>query len=142
MGTPLIRSFSLYKIDNTPELLKKTIANNTDWQYLNSWTNGMLQSGKVTISFNLTPFILTPGQYELKFEQNGGLNKLKIIHSELLYEGEKALPEFLLLKGNTFYINRTAQITNETSSILNVTFSAEGGTDCSGSIYFRRRPVE
>src|SRR6185437_8551540 len=136
VGKALIRSFSVYKIDNTPELLEKPVVN-TGWQYLNSWTSDMLKKGKTSITLNLTPFITQPGQYEVKFEQSGGKSKLKIINAELLYEGEKTLPEFLIQKGNTFYINRTAQLTNETSSVLNVTFGSENGTDCVGSIYFR-----
>jgi len=141
VGKALIRSFSVYKIDNTPELSEKAVVN-TGWQYLNSWTSEMLKTGKTSITLNLTPFITQPGQYEVKFEQSGGKSKLKIINAELLYEGEKTLPEFLIQKGNTFYINRTAQVTNETSSVLNVTFGSENGTDCVGSIYFRLHPTE
>jgi alpha-L-fucosidase len=61
IGKAFIRSFSVYKIDNAPELLKKTVAN-TDWQYLSSWTTDMLKSGKANITLNLTPFITRPGQ--------------------------------------------------------------------------------
>ncbi len=141
VGKALIRSFSVYKIDNTPELLKKQVVT-TAWQYLNSWTSNMLKTGKTSITLNLTPFIKQPGQYEVRFEQSGGISKLKIINAELFYEGEKTLPEFLIQKGNTFYINRTAQVTNETSSVLHVTFGTESGTDCVGSIYFRPHPME
>ncbi|MEP6628256.1 MAG: alpha-L-fucosidase [Ginsengibacter sp.] len=141
VGKPLIRSFSLYKIDNTPELLQKPVTN-TGWQYLNSWTADMLKKGKASITLNLTPFITKRGQYEVKFEQTEGNSKLKILHAELLYEGQKTLPEFLVQKANTFYINRTAQVTNETSSVLNVTFSSDKGWDCKGNIYFRLQPIE
>jgi alpha-L-fucosidase len=142
MGPPLIRSFSLYKVDNTSGLLKNTSTSDTSWQYLTSWTSSMLQTGKTTMRLNLTPYILAPGQYELKFEQEGGVNKVEILQGKLLYEGEMALSQFLLLKGTTFHINRTAQVTNESSSILEVTFGADGGTDCSGGIYFRKHPTE
>ena len=102
----------------------------------------MLKSGQASITLNLTPFITKPGQYEVKFEQTGGESKLKILSAELMYEGKKTLPEFLIQKGNTFYINRTSQVTNETSSVLNVVFSADNGGDCKGNIQFRLQPME
>lgn len=141
VGKALIRSFSLYKIDNTPELLQKPVTD-TGWQYLGWWPAEMLKSGKASITLNLTPFITKPGQHEVKFEQKEGKSKLKILFAELLYEGQKTLPEFLIQKGNTFYINRTAQVTNETSSVLNVTFSSDNGWDCTGDIYFSLQPIE
>jgi alpha-L-fucosidase len=102
----------------------------------------MLKSGKANITLNLTPFITRPGQYEVKFEQTEGNSKLKILYTELSYEGQKTLPQFLIQKGNTFYINRPAQVTNETSSVLNVSFSSDKSGDCKGNIYFRLQPIE
>lgn len=134
---PLIRSFSLYKIDNTPELKYKEEVASKDWQYLNSWMPEMFSNGKASINLNLTSYIPVPGQYEVLFKQTEGKRVTAIDKAELFYDGEKTLPEFITIKDNTIFINRTAQVTNETSILLKVTFSATGENDSKGNISFR-----
>ena len=134
---PLIRSFSLYKIDNSPELKLKEEAISKDWQYLNSWMPEMFSNGKASINLNLTPYIPVPGQYEVLFKQTEGKSVAAIDKAELFYDGEKTLPEFITIKNNVVSINRTAQITNETSIVLKVIFSATGDNDNKGNISFR-----
>ena len=137
VAEPLIRSFSLYKIDNTPELKYKEEAVSKDWQYLNSWMPEMFSNGKASINLNLTSYIPVPGQYEVLFKQTEGKSVTAIDKAELFYDGEKTLPEFITIKDNNIFINRTAQVTNETSILLKVTFSATGENDSKGSISFR-----
>jgi len=138
---PLLHFFAVYNIDHTPELSFTNQADDTNWHYLDTWIPAMLKKGRTSITLNLTPYITHPGQYEVKLEQTSGKDKLKLLQSELLYEGGKTLPQFLIQKGNVLYIDRTSQITNETSIVLMVNFSAEGGNDCTGNIYIRKLPI-
>ena len=80
----------------------------------------------------------------MKFEQTGGSNPFRVDHATLLYEGENATPGLLtrLEAPNTFNVNRTGQVTQETSSVLRVEFTAEGGSDCAGTVWIRPRPTE
>jgi alpha-L-fucosidase len=61
-------------------------------------------------------------------------------HSEL-YEGEVATPGLLtpLAAPNTFNVNRTAQVTAETRSVLIVELTAKDGSDCAGAVWIRPR---
>jgi hypothetical protein len=47
----------------------------------------------------------------------------RVLHTVLLYEGDEALPDMLVKTGeHAFNINRTAQVTEETSSVLDIRF--------------------
>ena len=110
-----------------------------------TWTAQSFRDGRATLTLDLSPFILKPGQFEVKFEQTGGSNAASHRPSRrLLYEGEEATPGLLtrLAAPNTFNVNRTAQVTKETSSVLKVEITAEGGSDCAGTVWIRPRPTE
>jgi alpha-L-fucosidase len=140
VGVPLIKSFAVYQINYPPDLALEKPVKNINWQYLNPWVPSMFKNGTAEITLNLTPYITHPGQYEVKFETNGK-DQLKILHSVLLLEGEKALNQFLIQKGNVFHINRTAQVTNESSTVLKVKFQSQEN-ESSGNIYIREMPLE
>ncbi len=125
-GPPTIWEFNLHP--GTP-----------DWQRCGSWKAESLRDGKATLTLDLSPFILKPGQYEVKFEQTNGQNPLRIFNATLLYEGEQATPGLLtrLEAAHSFNVNRTAQVTKETSSALKVEISADGGSDCAGTVWIR-----
>ena len=114
------------------------------WQRCGAWTAESFHDGKAALTLDLSPFIPKPGQFEVKFEQTGGQHALRIAKSTLLYEGEAATPGLLTrldaLPG--FNVNRTAQVTKETSTVLKVEFSANGGSDCQGTVWIRPRPTE
>ena len=80
----------------------------------------------------------------MKFEQTGGQHSLCITATTLLYEGEVATPGLLtsLAVPNTFNVNRTAQVTAETRSVLKVELTAKDGSDCAGTVWIRPRPNE
>ena len=114
------------------------------WQRCGAWTAESFHDGKAALTLDLSPFIPKPGQFEVKFEQTGGQHALRIAKSTLLYEGEAATPGLLTrldaLPG--FNVNRTAQVTKETSTVLKMEFSANGGSDCQGTVWIRPRPTE
>lgn len=139
VAEPVIRSFTAYHIINTPELFDTDEKPLSDWRYLNSWMPDMFHQGKLNINVNLTPYIPIPGQYEIKIK-TGNRQKVSINHAELWYDGEKALEEFVTLKDSMILINRTAQVTNETSIMIKLTLSAIDSVRESGNIYFRKIP--
>ncbi|MDR3712426.1 MAG: alpha-L-fucosidase [Puia sp.] len=140
-GEPLLRSISLYDIDNTPELEQVRASKSGEWKFADTWSEHSFTMGRAPIEVDLSPFIDEPGQYELKFEQVGGKDSLRIEDAELWYDGEKALPEFLTRKGQELYINRTAQVTPETTIRLKVVCSAGPAADSRGNILVRKTPL-
>ena len=131
---PLIRSFAAYHISNTPELFEKDEKPLSHWKYLNGWMPDMFHQGLLDININLTPYIPVPGQYEIKINP-GKQDLISVSHAELVYDGERALDEFVTIKDSMVLINRTAQVTNETSILIKLTLSARDGVKESGSIF-------
>ena len=115
-----------------------------DWQRCGAWTTQDFHDGKARLTLDLSPFIPKPGQFEVKFEQTGGKNAFRITNATLCFEGAEATPGLLarLTDPNCFNVNRTAQVTKETSSVLLVDLMAEGGNECEGVVQIRPRPVE
>jgi alpha-L-fucosidase len=144
-GTPLLRSLAAYYVEGVSTgTLTNLTAGTPAWQQCGSWTAQSFRGNQATLTLELSPFITTPGQYEVRFDQTGGKNAFRIAKSTLLYEGEEATPGLLtrLADANTFNVNRTAQVTTETSSRLKVDITAEGGPDCEGRVRIRPRPAE
>ena len=114
------------------------------WQRCGAWTAQTFRNGQATLTLDLSPFIPKPGQFEVKFEQTGGKSSFRITRTTLLYEGEEATPGLLtrLTASNSFNVNRTAQVTKETSSALRVEITVGGGTDCEGAVWIRPLPTE
>ncbi|MHB0958708.1 MAG: alpha-L-fucosidase [Pirellulaceae bacterium] len=114
------------------------------WQRCGDWTAQSFHDGRAALTLDLSPFIRKPGQFEVKFEQTGGQHSFRITATTLLYEGEVATPGLLtpLAVPNAFNVNRTAQVTNETRSVLKVELSAKDGSDCAGAVWIRPRPNE
>lgn len=132
-GPPTIWEFNLYRG-----------AAGLRWQRCGGWAPENFRDGTATMTLDLSPFIPVPGQYEVKFEQTGGKNTLRITQATLVFEGESTAPEMLtpLPAPNAFNVNRTAQVTHESSSLLKTKFTADGGTDCAGPVWIRPRPGE
>ena len=59
-------------------------------------------------------------------------------------KGEVATPGLLtsLAAPHIFNVNRTAQATTETRSELEVELTAKDGSDCTGTVWIRPRPIE
>ena len=78
----------------------------------------MFEDDIVKIEVDLTDKIKYPGQYSVKLVPEQGEIKIEIVHAEIHYEGRKALDEFVNISANSININRTAQVTEESSSVL------------------------
>lgn len=112
-----------------------------NWQRCGEWTAQNLRDNKATLTLDLSPFIPEPGQFEVKFEKTSGQNALRIAKATLLYEGDEATPGLLtrLAAPNTFNVNRTAQVTKETRSVLKVEIAPDSGADSQGTVWIRSR---
>lgn len=114
------------------------------WQRCGAWAPPSFRDGKAALDVDLSPFIPQPGQYEVRFEPTTDSSALRITQLTLLYEGEAATPGLLtpLSAPHTFNVNRTAQVTSETTSKLQVELTLDGKPDGEGTIWIRRRPTE
>jgi hypothetical protein len=114
------------------------------WQRCGAWDATTFQQGTASLTLDLSPFIAQAGQYEVKLEQTGGQHPLQILKAVLLYEGEEATPGLLTRPDGmpVFQVNRPAQVTKETSSVLRAEISAAGGSDCRGTVWIRPRAAE
>ncbi len=130
-GPPTLWEFNLYPAK-------------PDWQPCGSWNAQTLRDNQATLTIDLTPFIPEPGQYEVRFTQTAGQYPLKILNATLLYEGSEATPGLLtrLTGSNTFNVNRTAQVTKESKSVLRVELAVPGAGICEGIVETRPRPSE
>ena len=137
---PLIRSLAVFNVESVPAATPNpTESHNVGWKSCGSWDAGVFREGKAMLTFDLSPFIAKPGQYEVKFEQTGGKGSLRINKATLFYEGEEATPGLLtrLAAINSFNINRTAQVTAETSSMLKVELATDASASCQGKVSIR-----
>ena len=114
------------------------------WQRCGAWAGKDFHAGQATLTLDLSPFITKPGQFEVKFELTSGQRTFRIAKATLLYEGEEATPGLLtrLAALNTFNVNRTAQVTHETSSALKVEITDDDAGDCQGTVWIRPCPTE
>ena len=114
------------------------------WQHCGAWTGQDFRDGKAVLTLELSPFIVKPGQFEVKFEQTSGQHTFRILNAMLFYEGQEATPGMLtrLTDANRFNVNRSAQVTKETKSVLKVELTADSGNDCQGTVWIRPRVAE
>lgn len=103
-----------------------------------NFTNG---TGEQTI--DLSPHIMRPGHYEVTFTAaiaNGGV---KVTKAEIYFDGDMLTQQDFIRqkeKSNTFYINRTAQVAQGSSSVLKVTMSSNNAVfQNKGEIKIRER---
>jgi len=141
---PILRRLAVFQVDEAPGT--SAVSGEAPlqpgaraWQPCGAWTPKDLRDGPVALRLDLSPFITRPGQFEVRLEQTGGQHPLRILKATLLYEGEEATPGLLtrLETGRSFNVNRTAQVTKETSSVLKLEITADGGPDCTGVVQIR-----
>ncbi|MEO6837489.1 MAG: alpha-L-fucosidase [Ginsengibacter sp.] len=138
VGTPLIRSFEVMDVKNPDE--ENNPEKKEEWKKCGSWDEENFKNGSAILKLDLSSYITTPGQYEVKFVPSGSKNGLLINDAELFFENEKAAAGFLTKANeNTFNINRTQQVTRESSSKLKVKLDVSNVTDQKGIIYIRSR---
>jgi len=132
VNEPLVRSLAAYYVDNFEAPLKKPVHAYSQWVNVGEWNTGAFEEGVVKMQIDLSEDINLPGQYLVKFS---GECEISLLHAEIHYEGRKALDEFVRISGNEIRINRTAMVTEESSSVLHVTIESE--KPCNGKADFK-----
>jgi alpha-L-fucosidase len=125
-GPPTIWEFDLYP-------------GGPGWQRCATWTAQEMARGAGMLSIDLSPYIPRPGQYEVKLEPAEGSAPVRIEKATLFFEGEEATPGMLTRSDSplSFNVNRTAQVTRDTTSALKVAVTFGGGTGAGGTVWIR-----
>jgi alpha-L-fucosidase len=117
VDTPLIRSFSVFNVSGY--VYKPGATEGNEWKICGEWNTKTFKNGKDTMLLDLSRFIITPGQYEVKFIADVSVTGTSIDSAEIRFEDQNTLQQYLQRKDyDTFYINRTSQVVNSSSSVL------------------------
>lgn len=117
VNTPLLRSLKAFYVSGY--VFKPKPMETADWQTCGQWDTKHFTNNKDTILLDLSPFITRPGQYELKFIADVAVTGTYIDSAILNFEGQNTMQEYLVRKDySTFYINRTSQVSDKSSSTL------------------------
>jgi len=118
VGMPLVRNFSAYYVDNFKAPLKEPVHANSPWTKVGEWDNDSIKKDIVNFEIDLSKYIILPGQYVLRVVSE---SKVGIENVEIFYENRKALQDFVKVSKNEISINRTAMVTEGSSSKLKFT---------------------
>ena len=128
-GIPLIRSLSAYYVEDFKEPPLQAVSPWANWQIIQDPVIQKLSDGKLEIVVDLSGVIHLPGQYRLRLSTKEANKGLRIKEAEIYYEGRKALQDFVEIRGNEINLNRTAMVTEESSSVLHLVLDQEGRQD-------------
>ena len=131
---PIIRSFSAYYVNDFIPPKQRKMHVYARPQIVHSWNTTDLDGTHLELKVNLKDKINIPGQYILDIQPNGD-KKVHIEQAAMYYNENKALDEFIQIKGNQLYVNQTAQITDHSN--LYVVLKLKFDTPCSGEIAFK-----
>lgn len=121
VNEPLIRSISLYNVDNYRFIPDKYTSD--DWKLCGKWDTRNFKNGSGVQDIELTEFITRPGQYEVAFTGSVVITGIKVVKAEIFFDNDILTQQDFIKSGdtpNTFYINRTAQVGEGSSTLLRV----------------------
>ncbi len=134
VGTPLIRSMSVYYVDQFTPYKKEGMRIWGATTEVTEFREEMFDSGKAQIEVDLSDLINLPGQYIVKVIPAESNAKIKLSGAKVHFDGAKALQEFVTISEQSIYVNRTAGVSDHSSSVLSFTIESE--TPCDGNITF------
>lgn len=145
---PLIRSFEVYNIENYR--FKPAVYETNDWKECGLWDTKSFTNGKKEMIIDLSPYILKPGQYEVAFTFSVSVMGMQVDTATIIFDNDNnTLQGYLTRKKkyqawtddvNTFYINRTSQVAEGSSTILKVKMSSDNKIwQSKGAIKIRER---
>ena len=132
VNEPLIRSMAVYYVENFEPPMKQAVHAYAQWVNVGNWNPGAFDQGVLKMEIDLSDGINLPGQYLVEFSSDC---KIDVLDAEIHYEGRKALDEFVNISGNEIRINRTAMVTEESSSVLHLTLKSD--EPCEGMARFK-----
>ena len=144
VNEPLIRSFSVYKVEDYQ--YKPEAFATVEWNICGTWDTKSFTVGKGEQIVDLSPFITRPGQYEVVFTASVVNTNMNVDKAEIFFDEDVLTQQDFIRqkeKSNTFYINRTAQVAQGSSSVLKVKMSSDNAVfQNKGEIRIRERSKE
>ena len=140
VNTPLIRSLKVYHVNNYTHSPAPTETN--DWAICGNWDTKTFKNNKDTITLDLSKYITTPGQYEVKFLADVAVTGTSIDSAIINFENQNTMQSYLTKKDHqTFYINRTSQISTNSSSTLTLFMRSDNNVFQNRGVFkVRKRP--
>lgn len=140
VNTPLIRSLKVYHVTDYTHNPAPTETN--EWSICGNWDTKTFKKNKDTITLDLSKFITTPGQYEVKFLADVAVTGTSIDSAIINFENQNTMQSYLTKKDHqTFYINRTSQISNNSSSTLILLMRSDNNVFQNRGVFkIRKRP--
>jgi alpha-L-fucosidase len=140
VNTPLIRSLKVYHVNNYTHSPAPTETN--DWAICGNWDTKTFKNNKDTITLDLSKYITTPGQYEVKFLADVAVTGTSIDSAIINFENQNTMQSYLTKKDyQTFYINRTSQISTNSSSTLTLFMRSDNNVFQNRGVFkIRKRP--
>ena len=134
VGTPLIRSMSVYYVDHFTPYKKEGMHIWGATTEVTAFKEDMFSSGKVYMELDLSNLINLPGQYIVKVIPADPNAKIKLTNAQVNYDGINALQEFVTISEQSIIVNRTMGVSRGSSSVLNFTIESESPSN--GKIAF------
>ena len=140
VGTPLIRSLSVYCVSDFTPYEKRPLGIWAAPVEVMQFTKDMFQNGRAKIKLDLSGRILLPGQYAITVVPSVDDHQIQLADVQVYYDGRKALQEFATVSGLRINVNRTAYIYQKKDSSV-LTFMIASPSPCEGRIIFSPRIV-
>ena len=140
VNTPLIRSLKVYHVNDY--IYNPAPAETNDWAICGNWDTKTFKNNKDTITLDLSKYITTPGQYEVKFLADVAVTGTSIDSAIINFENQNTMQSYLTKKDHqTFYINRTSQISTNSSSTLTLFMRSDNNVFQNRGVFkIRKRP--
>ncbi len=131
-ATPLLRSMSAYYVGGFYGF--KGSYTTSTWEIVGQWR--VTNEKPVDASIDLSSKINEPGQYYFKLVADNPKDKFTIQDLEVYFDGVRSLDDYIKLDNNNqISINRTAQTTIESSSVIK--FKLKTNDTVRGTLLFR-----
>lgn len=140
VNMPLIRSLKVFDVKNYSHNPAPTETN--EWRICGNWDTKTFKNNKDTITLDLSKYITTPGQYEVKFLADVAVTGTSIDSAIINFENQNTMQLYLTKKDHqTFYINRTSQISINSSSTLTLFMRSDNNVFQNRGVFkIRKRP--
>lgn len=115
--TPVLRSLKAYYVSDYS--YQPALTETNEWAVCGNWDTKTFKNNRDTITLDLSNFITKPGQYELVFLADVAVTGTSIKQAIINFEKQNTMQSYLTTTNNqTFYINRTSQISVNSSSTI------------------------
>jgi len=137
---PLLKSLKVYNVKNY--IHQPALTESNEWTVCGNWDTKTFKNHKDTITLNLSKFITMPGQYEFAFLADVAVTSTSIDSAVINFDQQNTMQSYLTKKDHqTFYINRTSQISTNSSSTLTLFMRSDNNSFQNRGVFkIRKRP--